>query len=312
MNMWVSIIPLVVVLALIWFCVRSLRHAVSTPSRRDGTAKCGKCGYEISDLSFDRCPECGGKLLEVGIVTPSLIVRRESSVAGLIGSWTLAVFMTSIISFFVIAAIWSALEGDLPIRANTDLQKTHLYIPMRQLQSQPYRFDLALDIMTNASADIRTGTIEIVITHPDNTESSLTLNAITLQVLRVDGEDAQAPLHEFSMNDAMGMYRSAGLDATDAMIIYEAGQLFNIITEVANDPFGDPDPSRNVRGNASQGLKRLVGSSTETSAPPAPIFAGLNSGQLALLIGVGLWLIIYIVGLRLMLLGRKRALQETA
>ncbi len=38
--------------------------------------KCGKCGYDLRGAPVDRCPECGSRFLDAGIITPAAARRR--------------------------------------------------------------------------------------------------------------------------------------------------------------------------------------------------------------------------------------------
>lgn len=308
MNMWVSIIPLVIVLAIIWFCVRTLRHAIAKPNKGTGAAKCGKCGYEIADLSFDRCPECGGKLLEVGIVTPSLTVRRGSSVAGLIGTWSVLIVFLAFISFGVVEALWSASNANLPRSQSTRVQSSYTYQPLRESQSQLYQLTINLDVIIDAAMNIQSGTIELVITHPTNTLGSLELDGVTLEVLSINGVDLLDSSQDLLIDDILSAYGFAGLKKTDGRIIFEADLVFKLIAQAADVPRSPLNPRMPLTTDYSRGLHKTGSTSSLSGVAPPPIAAGLNRDQLIFLIGSGFWLIVYTVGLRLMLLGRKRAL----
>jgi hypothetical protein len=307
----VALVPIVVLAGILFLTVRAIARAVHASKKHDAAARCGKCSYEIADLSFDRCPECGGKLLEVGIVTPALIVRRESSVAGLIGSWTLAVVLTAILSFGIVGAFVTFSNASLPRGANTSFRQDYDFMPARLNQSQDYRLAVELDAVTNSSAKVRSGTIEIVIAGPDDAEGSVTLDAVTLAIQPANGSPAQQPAHPVTIDGVLEVFASAGLDVSDDRVVYEADKLFEIIAQVAAYPGTTPVQWGEANLSPSRGLRLSSSGGSSSSAPPATIFAGLNRNEWLLLLGGGFWLIVYVVGLQLMLLGRRRALKTT-
>lgn len=61
------------------------RSAWAIGAVRNGPS-CGGCGYEISHASFT-CPECGGALTKVGIVTPRGMIATRGSMLMLVCGW---------------------------------------------------------------------------------------------------------------------------------------------------------------------------------------------------------------------------------
>lgn len=324
MNIVVPLILLIIVLLVVWVCVRMLRQALAIPTKQRGPATCGQCSYEIADLSFDRCPECGGKLLEVGIVTPSLTVRCGTSVFGLIATWTALVFFFTIVSFGVFGAIWSISDAKLPQGANARFQRT-LQLEPDFDPIQDYDITIDADLTTGRSARLRVGKIEFLLVGPSMKRHSLQFDAVTKRLFVVDGSLVTADDRTtFSHEAVVKLYRRAGLDVDNEAHLHQINQLVEMVgrlTETPSASVGFSGSVGNYNGGLSfdesptpqtpPGLTKRGGSSSGGLAPSAPIVAGFSREELLFIIGGGFWLIVYAVGLRLMLLGRKRALAHT-
>jgi hypothetical protein len=46
--------------------------------RKGDTPYCGRCGYNLTGLTSDRCPECGGLLSEMRVVRGELVIGRST------------------------------------------------------------------------------------------------------------------------------------------------------------------------------------------------------------------------------------------
>jgi hypothetical protein len=82
----VPVLTLVLLARAVWYAVRVRRMQLS-----DVEPRCGRCGYIIAPLLGGRCPECGGMLRDVGVLTPS--ARRRPYPLGrlaLLGAASLA------------------------------------------------------------------------------------------------------------------------------------------------------------------------------------------------------------------------------
>lgn len=63
---------------------------------------CGRCGYLIADLGQGVCPECGGHLAEVGVLTRQCMLRMRGSYFGLIIGWSALFLILTFVGYFVV------------------------------------------------------------------------------------------------------------------------------------------------------------------------------------------------------------------
>jgi hypothetical protein len=102
-------IPLILVIVLvIAAAVAAWALFISRGRRRPSGAVCGACGYSVVGLTSMICPECGGDLRQVGILTPHTPRQGGSLVGG-------ALLFTALLGFVAIEAS-AALYSVLPQR----------------------------------------------------------------------------------------------------------------------------------------------------------------------------------------------------
>jgi len=111
---------LLIILLAIVAAVIAWALVVSRRGRRPSGAVCGACGYSVVGLTTMRCPECGGDLREVGILTPHTPRQGGRVVGG-------ALLFTALLGFVAIES-GAALHSVLPQR-RTYSQQLRLVTP---------------------------------------------------------------------------------------------------------------------------------------------------------------------------------------
>lgn len=68
--------------------IRTLVVSLTRPRRYKPHPACEQCGYSVTGLTGLQCPECGGDLRTVGIITPRMEARRRGGTFSAIAAWT--------------------------------------------------------------------------------------------------------------------------------------------------------------------------------------------------------------------------------
>lgn len=80
-------------LGLFGVLIRLLIASVTLPRRMAAEAACDRCKYPIAGLAGWTCPECGADLRVVGVVTPTLEMKRRGTSSDAIAAWTLLILI---------------------------------------------------------------------------------------------------------------------------------------------------------------------------------------------------------------------------
>lgn len=102
-----SLIPLVIVLAVFVVSVRAVWLTIVPPRRGVREPSCEKCRYPVTGLTTLTCPECGCSLLQSGIITRPMEMRRRG---GLLGAICGTLFLSLMGNLILMALIGSVFE----------------------------------------------------------------------------------------------------------------------------------------------------------------------------------------------------------
>ncbi|MCC6907768.1 MAG: hypothetical protein IT430_07500 [Phycisphaerales bacterium] len=88
-----------IVAALIVLSLGAVLRAVCTPKFDRGAARCGQCRHEIIDVTSGICPECGGRLVSVGLHSRRSYLQSRGSLPGLIFAWSVLFLTVGLVGF---------------------------------------------------------------------------------------------------------------------------------------------------------------------------------------------------------------------
>lgn len=136
-----------------WMCLATIVRACTLPRGVSRGGSCGGCGYEYS--GWARCPECGGAVGDVGVVTPSLAYRlRASGIGTMIG----LVFVAFAATFIAHSGITMLCES----KRWSNLQRQALYMPV-DAEGPPCGMLIQWDVIGDRSKPPTAGRISIVL-----------------------------------------------------------------------------------------------------------------------------------------------------
>ena len=300
-----GLVPMIAMLMFVAVCVMTIVRALVIPAEVRRGSRCGGCGYEIADLTTERCSECGAKLLRVGITTPAMIVRHRSSglAAGL--AWTALVGAVSMLSMSIVSM--SAMSNT-NWQANQRIQSTNTFAPpsnwnpqTRQTTGNDYSLSFVVDVVTDDDAKVESGEIEIEFTNANDETVVVVIDPLTFQYT-LDG-NTEPEDEAFDAAAAAALFESLGYDAESESILSESSQIEALVFEVSNDP----QNYENILWNTSTGpFNSLQRNSGSSSSMPAGGVGPLTAGMGLAMGMMAFWLIVWAVGLGLMTWRRKR------
>lgn len=309
-----SLLTMAFAVLFIAVCVMTIVRAVVVPAEVRRGSRCGGCGYELSDLTTERCSECGAKLLRVGVTTPAMIVRHRSSGVAAVLAWTSLVGMVGVFtSSFVTMALTSMPFGsylaDSRIKSDSTFSP-----PMRwrsdatEMPGNDYEIRIKLDVVTDEYAEIESGEIEVEIENSNGEAAIVVIDAVTL-TYTIDDETEQQDV-AFDESTARQLLQGLGYDPESESIRSEAAQLVALVEAVPDDPLS----YGNVlwSSSASNPLRMLSTSPVGTSVMRASGFGGLPEGFGIVMGFVAFWLLVWIVGLVVITSRRKRLFNTAA
>lgn len=259
-------------------------RAVTLPRGSRRAPACERCRYEVAELTTFTCPECGGDLRQVGIITPAMEVRRRGSLALAVLGWTILcgslAYMVFIFSFFFI--------GFTSVQS---VQGQSSQIDLTPLSGSYRSVSLAYD---TDYASI-TSELELGLTLNDGATRWLTLDPGPMTVEGLPGGTAA-----WDGGAVERFFADAGLDVDDAQVKADARELQRFVDAIL------VAPSAAYGGNMVQHAVQH-GSTTATMAGPAAAFGPSAAWLLA---GLAVLAIVYVVGL-LWIVSRRRTLVRT-
>lgn len=119
---------------------------------------CGKCRYPAAGIAILRCPECGGDLREVGILTPAMMMRRAPGPGTRLAAWTLGWSLVGLAAAVAVAALVPARSlairtSPVQLRADAGLNVDVVQrVEGWSLASAPRTYELKLSHMAKPAA----------------------------------------------------------------------------------------------------------------------------------------------------------------
>lgn len=296
--------------------VGAITRAVAVPAVVKRRPACGGCGHECAEPLTDRCPECGGRYVRVGMVTPSLAVRLRGGLTSALIAWTALSGVAATVLFTVAQqAAWSTASSGFGTTVTTRTM-------------EPVKASGGLGRVDSSKLDYR---VEVVTTSAQG-GSATPADSVRFEirkngtrngaVLEIDGADGSFTIKSldgkslgtgttFTSTDADTMFKAADLDITYPAVRASVTSFTSTVQRAAQDPGTLERQSTNWEDQASVGELRFGGSSSSTSGggmtgPPSMWTMGwVRIGSVA---GV----VVYVVGLALITARYRRLVSRSA
>ena len=221
------------VLLIATFVARAFVAKVKEPS-------CGQCRYSVSGLDALRCPECGGDLREVGILTPSM--RRRTPVWVYVLIWSMIVPMPANgISTMIERALTTFSRGYIATLGSPH-SGTHQNVIVATTTGTP---DDRITIVLTLDDGSAGGTIDV---NPDDMTYRLRTSSGMLRDWSPD----------FNQDAVLEWYRAHDLDTEKKELVAEAQ---NVLTQVNSFASG------NMSGTATA-YSSIVSNTTQSVDRP--------------------------------------------
>jgi len=292
-----SFIPLLIVVAIVYFGARAVWVAVTLPKKVPREPACGGCGYAVDGLDSSTCPECGGDFRKVGISTPQFVLKWRGGYFSAILGWTLVMLMVGMVGMWVVAML-SFTRTMTPVTNTTTTTSTTL-----TPASNAYR-SIRLEGTQGFGQSAVSTTIELVLTGTDGSVSTLAVDPAALTYTVDDGAgpgDAQS----YDDDSLTGWFDDAGLDTADPDLAVEIKDLVRFVDIAMMNPLGGVPVIRSTSSFTSSRTATTSSGGTVTS-PSA------NNELLIAMITMGVFFVVWIGGIVWIVMRRSRMLAATA
>ncbi|MBL1217748.1 MAG: hypothetical protein D8M59_09655 [Planctomycetes bacterium] len=283
---------------------------------------CGACNYQIVDLpTAGRCPECGGSLTKVGLLTRRAAMRLRGTMFGLIVGWTVIVATVTFPVGGVVMSIMMSGAAFGMAGMPTSLTKTQTFAPPQEwdadagayVSAAPYRVLFDIDVTTDGIQQRpTTGTIDVSILRGDTKSATLSIDMEAACELHASDGALITTYSDFDEKAALGLYAEAGLDTSNQQLADEAAELAILAQSAMNMPtYFEQMPSMGLSvGGTSPGpvFTAQGGQVSLQTGPGTGDTFGTVLGVVALI--VLFFLAVYIVGLVLLIRRRCRLLAK--
>ena len=309
-----GLIPMIAMLLFVAVCIMTIVRAVVIPAEVRRGSRCGGCGYEIADLTTERCSECGAKLLRVGITTPAMIVRHRSSgiAAGL--AWTALVGAVSMLSMSLVSVYAMSTMSSMNYQANRRFQSTNTFSPpsewdpqTRQTTGNDYSLAFVVDVVTDEDGIVESGEIEVEITNANNQTVVAVIDPVTF-LYTIDNK-TEPEDEAFDVAAVTALFESLGYDAESESFQRESSQIESLVFEVPNDPQNFESFLWNT--SSTDPFLSLQRKGASSSSMPAGGVGGLPAGAGLAMGLIVFWLIVWATGLALLTWRRRRLFNVT-
>lgn len=275
-------------LALGAWAIITIWRAVTLPRNAPKEPACERCKYPVTGLSGVSgftCPECGGDLRRVGVITPAMeLVRRGSATAAVL-AWTVLYGIGGylVLMMILLATNFSGMGGGV----GSVTSWNHTLTPTNPLYK-------SVEIEYDSDWQSISGPIDITLTPNTGHPEALGLDTGPMTVLGLEGGPA-----DWDDDTIELWFAQIGLDTNDPQVAAAAAELSNAIdlTIMA--------PGNAFTMNLTEHIHTL-GPMAMTTPPGGGLFQ--SPGLLvALLVGaVG----VYAAGVVLIVLRRRRLVRR--
>lgn len=207
--------------------------------RRGRAAVCGRCSQEVAEITDAaplplRCPECGTKYAQAGLLSLGLAKRTRPGMASVIVSWTLLMLGVSAFAAGIVGSIAGINGGTFT--ANQSF--SHTVRAVRTDGSAPtgiagyeVRFDGDLEFAYGSP--VSSGTLELALRPDSGPAVRVEIDpATTAWTIPSTGDTGSS----FDRAAARAAFAAAGLDTSPAYIDFEAGELADAVRFVRTSP----------------------------------------------------------------------------
>lgn len=263
----IFVIPLALALVLlVW-----LRRPRKSP---DGPA-CGQCGYAVYGLPTFICPECGSDLREVGIVTGG----QPRPIHPVVKVIILTIVMAPLVLLStVFVAIMSPQQTTLTTRTSVE------HSALASIET----IDVNVSLRTDGAGNVTDGTLTARLIRSDGPDLQLRVDHPGL-AYEYDHPEGRRQGDELDRDALLDWWSGAGVDASDADV-RDAADGFLTLVRRGSAGFAS------LPGLAATGFIQSGSSSSSTMLGPVMWY------PLGCLL---FWLIVWLIGVRYVLWGRR-------
>lgn len=258
---------LLILLPIIVSAITVIVRACTLPRGMQPAPVCGACGYLYS--GWTRCPECGGELLTVGLLTPRLALKLR-------GSLVVAVIAMLVLLF--IAGSLSGAMGYLVFSSMgyTSVSGTSTFIPA-SLPVPVYTIEATIDLEHDSSGLPVRGGLEFKLIRKA-ISSRVEVDAVTGCCRVFDSTDTLIiERKSFDEIASAKLFEAAKLDIGERLVAQSAGDLVAISHDIRTRGW-KPGAAAPIQGSAPPGTLQQ-GNSIANMGSATPVrIPGFSSG----------------------------------
>jgi hypothetical protein len=303
MYAWMSILYFAPILFVIIVSARAIWTCVTKPKRWRGEPACERCGYTVTGLAALSCPECGADLRRTGIITPAMELRRRGSLFGAILGWTMMILVAAYAGFLV----WFAYAGTAVTMRTAQSQSTTTVLTETFVPDSG-AFTMLRLTSARSDGEIESDSVDLVFTALDGRTSNLSASHSATGWTFYN--HYQTPidfttLTSIGKNEINAIINAAGIPLDRPGAAEETDEILRLFQEkTANPPPATP-PTPSTLPLAT--LQAQPPSTTVTSGKPIGI-----GDYIELVVGAGVGLLIWLGGLLMIVMKRRRFVRMAA
>lgn len=266
------LVPLVLFVIL---AIGSIARAVFIPAGVARRPACGGCGHECAEPLTDRCNECGGRLVKVGLVTPALAVRLRGGLASALIGWTALYGVGCGIGATIAQqAAWAAGTGTSTTTTTRTMEPVKASGGLGRVD--PSKLDFRVEVASTSTSSAsrlsldslrfelrRNGTRRGAVLEIDGTDGSYTMKSL-------DGKSLGSG-KTFTSTQTEAMFEAAFIDSSYPAVRTSMTSFTDLVERAAQDPGTLDQQTTSWDDQAAVGELRFGGgSSTNTSGMGGP------------------------------------------